>query len=185
MDDYTRKNQLGSMLGNIKYVLDQALPTFPLLPEIYISKARILFKFHSDAEAVDVLFKLTQMKPSYALAYAQLGDYYQRVGDKSNAIKYYEQGLINTDKRNADFFIFKIKKMGYPSIYGNATIMKWNQRSQPPSARLPKLGLIIRATTPSFWRGFRMMLPALTTLTGSAGKTDLHAHRATASKAGA
>jgi len=100
MDDYTRKNQLGSMLGNIKYVLDQALPTFPLLPEIYISKARILFKFHSDAEAVDVLFKLTQMKPSYALAYAQLGDYYQRVGDKSNAIKYYEQGLINTDKRS-------------------------------------------------------------------------------------
>ena len=75
--------------------------------------------------------------------------------------------------------------VGYPSIYGNATIMKWNQRSQPPSARLPKLGLIIRATTPSFWRGFRMMLPALTTLTGSAGKTDLHAHRATASKAGA
>ncbi|PJC03668.1 MAG: hypothetical protein CO070_06850, partial [Gallionellales bacterium CG_4_9_14_0_8_um_filter_55_61] len=30
-------------------------------------------------------------------------------------------------------------KVGYPSIYGNATIMKWNQRSQPPSARLPKL----------------------------------------------
>lgn len=111
MDDYTRKNMLGHMLGNIKYVLDQAPLTFSLLPEIYLSKARILFKFNNNVEAVDTLFKLTQIKPGHALAYAQLGDHFQRVGDKRSAIKYYEQGLINTNKKNADFFIFKIKKL--------------------------------------------------------------------------
>ena len=111
MDEYTKNFQYGVILGNIKYVLDNSPLTFSLIPEIYNTKARILFKMHSDADAVDVLFQLTQIRPSYANAYAQLGDFYQRVNDKSSAIKFYELGLINTNKGNAKFFIWKIKKL--------------------------------------------------------------------------
>jgi len=99
------------MLGNINYVIELAPVTFSILPAIYISKARILFKAKRDLEALATLFRLTQIKPDYAAAYAQLGDYYQKSGDKRSAIKYYEQGLINTNKKNADYFIFKIKKL--------------------------------------------------------------------------
>ncbi len=110
-DEYNKTFQLGVILSNIKYVLDNSPLTFSLIPEIYNTKARILFKLHRDADAVDVLFKLTQIKPDYARAYAQLGDYYQHIGDKSSAIRYYEQGLLNTKQGNAEFFIWKIKKL--------------------------------------------------------------------------
>ena len=110
-DDNYRKSELISILGNIQYVLDRAPLTFILIPDIYISKARILLKMDRDVDAVGVLFKLTQIKPGYGPAYAQLGDYYQRIGDKHNAIKFYELGLINTNKANSKFFIKKIKKI--------------------------------------------------------------------------
>jgi tetratricopeptide (TPR) repeat protein len=99
------------MLDNIKYVVDKSPLTFAMLPEILITKARILFKGKRDIDALATLLQLNQIKPEYAAAYAQLGDYYQKVGDNSSAIRYYEQGLINTDKKNADFFSFKIKKL--------------------------------------------------------------------------
>lgn len=111
MDENSKNFQYGVILDNIKYFLDNSPLTFSLIPQIYNTKARILFKMHRDAEAIDVLFKLTQIKPSYASAYALLGDHYQRINDKNNAIKYYEQGLINTHKGNAEFFIWKIKKL--------------------------------------------------------------------------
>lgn len=110
-DENHRKNQMITILENFQYVLDRAPLTFTLLPDIYISKARILFKMERDVDAVGVLFTLTQIKPGYSPAYAQLGDYYQRIGDKHNAIKFYELGLINTNKENSKFFIKKIKKI--------------------------------------------------------------------------
>ena len=78
-----------------------------------------------------------------------------------------------------------IQKVGYPAIYGNAIIMQWNQRTPPLNAKLPRRGLITRATTPNFWRGFRMTLPASTILTGFDGRTGLSARRVTALRAGA
>jgi|GEM_PF-2936795 len=78
-----------------------------------------------------------------------------------------------------------IKEVGYPSNYGNVKIMRWNQRYRKRDQSRPEPVPITRAATPRFWRGFRMLLPVLTTLTGSDGKTGLRAHRATAPRAGA
>lgn len=111
LNEDARENALGPILANIDYVVRQAPLTFSLLPEIYITKARILFKMHRDTDAIDILIKLTEIKPDYALAYAQLGKYYAHANDKVSAIRYYEQGLISTNKKNADFFIFQIKKL--------------------------------------------------------------------------
>jgi tetratricopeptide (TPR) repeat protein len=110
-DEHYRQSQLNSVLTNIEYVAHLAPPDFSLLPEIYISKARILFKLERDVKALAVLFQLTQMRPDYGPAYAQLGDFYQRIGDRRNAIKYFEQGLTNSNRGNAAFFIKKIKEL--------------------------------------------------------------------------
>ena len=75
--------------------------------------------------------------------------------------------------------------MGYSANYGNVRIVEWNQIYRNRDLRYPEPGLITRATTPSFWRGFQMMLPVLTTLTGFDGKTGLRVHHATALRAGA
>lgn len=110
-DENNRKGQLNSILGNLEYVLNFTPSDFSFFPDIYISRARILFRMERDVDAVGVLFKLTQLRPEYGPAYAQLGDYYQRIGDPRNAIKFYQQGLINTHQGNANFFIQKIKKL--------------------------------------------------------------------------
>lgn len=78
----------------------------------------------------------------------------------------------------------QLHEVGYPSIYGKVTITQWNQRMLP-LVSLPKRGLITRVTTPIFWRGFRMTLPALTTLTGFDGKVGLSARRVMELRAGA
>lgn len=111
LNDENHNNYYYQMLSNIQYVIDRSSLKFILLPDIYITKARILFKAKRDTEAVATLLKLTQIKPEHAITYAQLGDYFQKVGDKSSAIRYYEQGLLKTNKKNADFFIFRIKKL--------------------------------------------------------------------------
>lgn len=110
-DEGLKKSTLVSILGNIQYVVNLMPLDFSLLPDILISKARILFKMEQDVEAVGVLFKLTQLRPGYGPAYDELGDYYQHSGDKSNAIKSYEQGLLNSSAANKNFFIKKIKKL--------------------------------------------------------------------------
>ena len=130
-----KNSDINSILGNIQYVIERAPLTFALLPEIYITKARILFKAKRDTDALATLLQLTQIKPDYAAAYAQLGDYYQKVGDKSSAIRYYEQGLIKTNQKNADFFIFKIKKLDnnyqIPPVAPHAEAEKSAQDSTP------------------------------------------------------
>lgn len=110
-DENQRQSERISILGNIQYVLDRSPLNFSLLPEMYISKARILFKMDRDVEAIGVLFKLTQLRPDYGPAYDQLGDYYQRIGDKRSAIATYEQGILNSPKDNTAFFIKKIRKL--------------------------------------------------------------------------
>lgn len=110
-DEQRRQSELISILSNIQYVLDRSPANFTLLPEIYLGKARILFKMERDVEAVGTLFKLTQFRPDYGPAYDQLGSYYQHTGDKRNAIKVFEQGLRYTPEANRKFFTSKIKAL--------------------------------------------------------------------------
>ena len=75
--------------------------------------------------------------------------------------------------------------VGYPAIYGNNTIMQWNQQKPKRNPTHPKLGRITRATTLSLSLGFRMMLPALITLTGYDGRTGSPVLHVLALRAGA
>lgn len=122
-DDYLRRSKLTYALEDYKYFLDRAPPTFSLLPEIYTSRARVLFTLKRDVEAVRDLVKVIELKPDYGPAYARLSDYYQRVGDKSNAIKILEQGISNTNNdNNVTFFIRKLEELGktYQGTLGSA-----------------------------------------------------------------
>ena len=114
-DDYLRQSKLGSSLSDYQYFLDHAPPTFTLLPEVYTSRARVLFKLKRDDEAVKDLNTAIRLKPDYSVAYARLGDYYQRIGDKDDAIKILERGISYTrNPTNAAYFIAKLEKLGKP-----------------------------------------------------------------------
>lgn len=118
-----RRVKLTYSLADYKYVLDRAPTSFILLPEIYTSRARVLFTLKRDVEAVMDLNKAIQLKADYSPAYARLSDYYQGVGDKSNAIKILEQGISHTkNPTNVAFFIRKLEKLGktYQGAPGSA-----------------------------------------------------------------
>ena len=74
--------------------------------------------------------------------------------------------------------------MGYSAKCCDVKIMQWNQIYRKRLSH-PEPGSITRATTPNFWRGFKMMLPAWTTLIGFDGQTDLFARIAAAPRRGA
>jgi tetratricopeptide (TPR) repeat protein len=90
---------LGTAIGDIDYVLHQNHdPKFILLPEIYTSKARILFKIDQAADAIPWLQKAIATRPDYVPAYARLSDYYAERGDTAEAIKILKQGIAKSKK---------------------------------------------------------------------------------------
>ncbi|MES1981096.1 MAG: hypothetical protein V4443_01350 [Pseudomonadota bacterium] len=114
-DAYLRNSKLNQALVDYKYFLDRAAPNFSLLPEVHISRAKLLFTLKRNEEAVMDLNTAIRLKPDYSLAYARLGDYYQSIGDKNNAIKILEQGISYTrNPQNVVFFMAKLEKLGKP-----------------------------------------------------------------------
>lgn len=95
------KSVLGSAIGDIDYVL-RHIPNqnYVLLPTIYTSKARILFKLGRTDEAVDILKKTIKIRKNYVPAYARLSDYYVRKGDTNEAIKILKQGIARSKHSN-------------------------------------------------------------------------------------
>ena len=115
-NEYLKKSKLAYALGDYKYFLDRATPDFPFLPDVYTSRARVFFKLKRNAEAVSDLRKAIELKPGYAAAYSQLSEYYQRTGDRKDAIKTLEDGLSNNrDPGITAYFIGRLKDLG--SIY--------------------------------------------------------------------
>ena len=112
-DANRRQSALTNALSDFKYFLDLTPPSFPLLPEIYFSRARILFALKRDMNAVRDLNKAIELKADYAPAYDRLSDYYLGIGDKSNSIKILEQGISHTkNSNNVTYFINKLGKLG-------------------------------------------------------------------------
>lgn len=110
-------------LGDYKYILDLAPPSFVLLPDIYTSRARVFFTLGRDAEAVRDLYKAIELKADHDRAYAQLSDYYQRSGDKNKAISILEQGISYAGNPDSvAFYIKKFERLGktYQGTPGSA-----------------------------------------------------------------
>lgn len=119
----SRRVKLTYSLEDYKYFLDRAPSSFILLPEIYTSRARVFFVLERDGDAVKDLYTAIELNAEYSLAYAKLSGYYQKINDKSNAIKILEQGLDNTkNPRNIKFLIGELEQLGknYSGTPGNA-----------------------------------------------------------------
>ena len=90
---------LSNAIGDIDYVLrNNRDPHFIFLPEIYTSKARILFKLDQGSDAVQWLQKAIATRPDYVPAYARLSDYYANQGNKAEAIKILKQGIARSKR---------------------------------------------------------------------------------------
>ena len=118
-DKFLREATLAYALGDIQFTLERATPGFILLPEIQLTRARILFSLHREPEAVLALNKAIEAKSDYVPAYVRLSEYFVDKGDKTNAIKTLEQGIDNTE--NANFLIKRLAKLGktYNGVPGN------------------------------------------------------------------
>ena len=127
-----RDDILIGALRDIQYVLTNSSPDFVFLPDVYNSRARMLFNLHRDSEAVLSLEKAIELKPGYVPAIARLSDYYAGIGDKKLAIQTLETGIENTEK--ADFLIGKLSKLGvtYNGTPGSAIKKEEQKDSQPP-----------------------------------------------------
>lgn len=119
-DSYLRKSKLGYALKDLQYSLDRSDPNFVFLPDIYNTKARLLFSLRRDAEAVLALHKAIEIKPDFVTAIARLSDYYADHGNKARAIQTLETGIDNSEK--AGTLIKKLKKLGktYQGTPGSA-----------------------------------------------------------------
>lgn len=131
-DSYMRKSKLGYALGDLQYSLDRSNRDFVFLPDIYNTKARLLFALRRDAEAVIALRKAIEIKPDFVTAIARLSDYYVGHGDKARAIKTLEEGIDNSEKPGS--LIKKLKKLGktYQGMPGSA-----RKKEAPPEAIPP------------------------------------------------
>lgn len=105
------KFQLGTVvMSDIDYVLRQNKdPKFVFLPEIYTTKARILFKLDKAEDAVPWLIKAIETNPNYTPAYARLSDYYAEQGKTAEAIKILNQGIART--KRSDMLVRRLKEL--------------------------------------------------------------------------
>lgn len=128
-----RNNELNQALRNIQYVLNKNPPaSFTLLPEIYTSRARILFRLGRSGEAVGDLIKAINLQPSYQRAYAQLSDYYLDHGQKDKAISTLEKGVENNLSPTMLLKILERLGKPYKGIPGSA--IPQTQESKPASS---------------------------------------------------
>lgn len=132
-DSDMRKSKLGYALGDLQYSLDRSDRNFLFLPDIYNTKARLLFALRRDAEAMIALQKAIEIKPDFVTAIARLSDYYTDHGDKARAIKTLEEGIDNSEKPGS--LIKKLKKLGktYQGAPGSA------RKKETPPAAIPPL----------------------------------------------
>lgn len=107
-DDW--KFQLGVAIGDIDYVLSRNDdPDFVFLPEIYTSRARMLFKLDQPADAIIWLKKAIAKNPNYTPAFARLSDYYAEQGNTEEAIKILNLGIANGKK--SDMLSRRLKEL--------------------------------------------------------------------------
>ena len=88
------QSTLKEAIKDIDYVLNKnPSKSFVLLPEIYTTKARFLFKLDQQNDAVIWLKKAIQLGSGYVPAYARLSDYYVQIGNTAEAVKILKEGI--------------------------------------------------------------------------------------------
>ncbi|MGX2039757.1 tetratricopeptide repeat protein [Methylocaldum sp. MU1018] len=107
-DAQSKGFNLQSAIGNFDYVLDanERMPaTSPRLKayraQAHFYKAEALKRANRSAEMAAEYIRAIQLKPDYAHAYAQLFDFYLKVGDREEAEKTLEAGLKHAPNSSA------------------------------------------------------------------------------------
>jgi tetratricopeptide (TPR) repeat protein len=104
------RSWLRSAIGGIDYVLrNNHDPSFVFLPDIYVTRARILFQLEDDPNAVSALKKAIELRPSYVPAYSRLSDYYVEKGNTSEAVRILKQGIAKSKK--SDMLTRKLREL--------------------------------------------------------------------------
>ena len=88
-----RESKLSYAIGDLDFAIQRSRNEYVFMPEMLLAKARILSKLRRYAEALEVLYKLIEIKPDYVLAYRDMSNYYERLGQKGKAVTALEDGL--------------------------------------------------------------------------------------------
>jgi hypothetical protein len=108
-----KNNKFNQALDDIEYVLNKNPPaSFPPLPDIYSSRARILLRLGRTGEAVSDLLKVINLQPGYQRAYVQLSDHYLDLGHKDKAIAILEKGVENHE--SPTLLLRRLVRLGKP-----------------------------------------------------------------------
>ena len=84
---------LNIALDNISYSQRNSTEDFILLPEMALKKGRVLERMGQVNEAVIQYQKAIGYKPDYGPAYAELSDYYVKIGQREKALEIIHRGL--------------------------------------------------------------------------------------------
>jgi len=88
-------------LGNIEYMERNASKKFVLMPEIYNTKAKILYSIGRTDDAVKYLISAMRLKKNFSPPYVKLIDIYNDLGMKDKAKKVLKTGLKYNPKSKA------------------------------------------------------------------------------------
>lgn len=92
-DPQVRQFYLRESLREFDYVLERAPRDFVLLPEILTKKGENLLKLDRAPVAIFEFERAVELKPDYWPAFAQMSDYYRRIGDLDKARETLHRGL--------------------------------------------------------------------------------------------
>lgn len=87
------KYNLQLAIEGCDYIFSHTTPDFSMLPEVHVSKGKILRLAGRDAEASLEFSKARRLNPSYTPAYNELASLYIRQGNKKTALEVVTDGL--------------------------------------------------------------------------------------------
>ena len=94
-----RTHNLHNSILEFDYVIKRSPPEFSLLPEIHTKKGDSLIRLDRGGEAMLELQQAVGIKADYWQAYAAMGDYYGKIGQRAKAREWLERGLSVAPKR--------------------------------------------------------------------------------------
>lgn len=87
------KHNISSSLDGFDYVLQHTSPSWELRPEVLVMRGRTLELAGKGFEGAQLYNEALKLNPSFSMAYAALGNFHAKSGDKNQALKIYEEGL--------------------------------------------------------------------------------------------
>lgn len=120
---YDQRFYLGEAVGEFGYMINQAAPTFSLMPEVYLNRGFALSKLHKEGEAMKDFQKAIELNPRLPKAYTMMADVYVKINLKGKALETITEGLRNqpSSKMLQRRYVELGGKEPFPEPYEKAT----------------------------------------------------------------